>query len=169
MKENPELSAGARRVMMHAKNVARDHKHDFITTEHILLGILESDRPVKGVRVMRDLDVDTDGFKSFVMSNLKKYAGSKKPKLQEIEPSPRVLKMLSYASSIAKEMGTELVQIDHILLSILVSDAGSGNNLFRLKNLDVNFLYEAIYVEVLPSKKAKRKKKQPAVDEDAGG
>jgi len=168
MKEHPELSAGARRVMMHAKNVARDHKHDFITTEHILLGILESDRPVKGVRVMRDLEVDTDQFKSFVMSNLKKYTGSKKPKLQDIEPSPRVLKMLSYASSIAKEMGTELVQIDHILLSILVSDAGSGNNLFRLKNLDVNFLYEAIYVEVLPNKRSRRKKKQPAVEDATG-
>lgn len=168
MKENPELSVGARRVMMHAKNVARDYKHDFITTEHILLGILESERPVKGISVMRELEVDTDEFKSFVISNLQKYKGSRKPKLKDIEPSPRVLNMLSYASSIASEMGTDLVQIDHILLSILVSDAGSGNNLFRLKNLDVNFLYEAIYIEVLPKKKTKRKKKQPVVDEETG-
>lgn len=168
MKQQPELSPGARRVMLHAKNVARDYKHDFITTEHILLGILESSRPVKGVSVMRNLEVDTEDFKSFVISNLQKYKGDRKPKLQDIEPSSRVLNMLSYASSIAKEMGTDLVQIDHILLSILVSDAGSGNNLFRLKNLDVNFLYEAIYVEVLPNKRAKSKKKQPAVDETDG-
>ena len=54
------------------------------------------------------------------------------------------------------------------MLSILVSDAGSGNNLFRLKNLDVNFLYEAIYVEVLPNRRTKSKKKQPALDETDG-
>ena len=49
MKEDFNLSVGARRVMMAAKHIARDHRHDFVTTEHILLGILESDRPVKGV------------------------------------------------------------------------------------------------------------------------
>ena len=135
MKNTPELSVGSRRVMMIAKQTARDHKHDFITTEHILLGILECERPVRGVKVMQELEIDIDEFKSFIIGSLNKYSGPKKPALKDIEPSDRVLKMLSYASSIAKEMGTDLVQIDHILLSILVSDAGSGNNLFRLKNI----------------------------------
>ena len=134
--ETHELSPGARRVMMHAKKVARDHKHSFITTEHMLLGILESSRPIKGVRIMQELDVDIPEFRTFVIDSLQKYKGNKTPKLQDIEPSPRVLKMLSYASSIANEMGTAIVQIDHILLSILVSDGGTGNNLFRLKNID---------------------------------
>lgn len=165
MKNTPELSVGSRRVMMHAKKTARDHKHDFITTEHILLGILESERPVKGIKVMQELEVNTDEFKSFIIDNLKKYSGPKKPALKDIEPSDRVLKMLSYASSIAKEMGTDLVQVDHILLSILVSDAGSGNNLFRLKNIDVNFLYETIYLEVQP-KRTRRKKKQVVEGDD---
>ena len=71
MKNTPELSVGSRRVMMHAKKTARDHKHDFITTEHILLGILESERPVRGIKVMQELEVNTDEFKSFIIDNLK--------------------------------------------------------------------------------------------------
>ena len=166
MKEDFNLSVGARRVMMAAKHIARDHRHDFVTTEHILLGILESDRPVKGVQIMQEFEVDAEEFKSFVIDNLQKYKGDKKPKMQDIEPSPRVLSMLSYASSIAKEMGTTLVQTDHILMSILVSDAGSGNNLFRLKNIDANLLYEAIYIEVEPAKNKKKKKKAFSLEEE---
>ncbi len=166
MKDMPDLSAGARRVMITAKNIAREHKHDFITTEHILLSILERTNPIKGVRVMKELDVDPDDFKEFVIQSLQKYTGDKKPELKDVEPSPRVLKMLSYASSIAKEMGTTNVKTDHILLSILVSDAGSGNNLFRLKNIDANFLYEAIYIEVEPAKSKKKKKQLFSMDGD---
>ena len=152
--------------MMAAKHIARDHRHDFVTTEHILLGILESERPVKGVQIMQEFEVDAEEFKSFVIDNLQKYKGDKKPKMQDIEPSPRVLSMLSYASSIAKEMGTTLVQTDHILMSILVSDAGSGNNLFRLKNIDANLLYEAIYIEVEPVKNKKKKKKAFSLEDE---
>ena len=68
MKVTPELSPGARRVMARAKSVARDYKHDFITTEHVLLGILERERPTTGVSLMRELEVDVDKFKSFVIS-----------------------------------------------------------------------------------------------------
>ena len=103
MKDMPDLSVGARRVMIAAKKIAKDHKHDFITTEHILLSILERDKPIKGVQVMADLDVDPEEFKEFVIQNLQKYKGDKEPELKDVEPSPRVLKMLSYASSIAKE------------------------------------------------------------------
>lgn len=166
MKDMPDLSAGARRVMISAKHIAREHKHDFITTEHILLSILERTQPIKGILVMKELDVDPDEFKEFVIQNLQKYKGDKKPELKDVEPSPRVLKMLSYASSIAKEMGTVNVKTDHILLSILVSDAGSGNNLFRLKNIDANFLYEAIYIEVEPAKSRKKKKQAFSLDGD---
>ena len=167
MKDDFNLSVGARRVMLTAKHIARDHNHDFVTTEHILLSILESDRPVKGVQIMQELEVDADEFKNFVIDNLKKYKGDKKPDVKDVEPSPRVLNMLGYASSIAKEMGTTMVQIDHILLSILVSDAGSGNNLFRLKNIDATMLYETIYIEVEPAKNRKKKKPAFSLDDES--
>ena len=160
MSETPDMSVGTRRVMTKAKKLAQDYKHDFITTEHILLSILETDRPVKGIELMGDLNVDVVEFRNFVMNSLSKYKGSKRPELDEIEPSARVLRMLSYAGSIAREMDTDLVSIDHVLLSILVSDQGSGNNLFRLKNIDVSYLYETIYSAIQPRKTKRRKAKQ---------
>ena len=164
MNQKPELSPGGRRIMIKAKSLARDFCHDFITTEHMLLSILESEKTGRGVDVMIDLDVDVESFKEFIIKNLRKYKNKNKPELKDIEPSERVLKMLSFAASIAKEMDQTTVSIDHILLSILVSDAGSGTNLFRLKNIDVNFLYEAIYIEIQPKKT--RRKKQTVSDEE---
>jgi ATP-dependent Clp protease ATP-binding subunit ClpC len=159
MNEQPELSVGGRRVMMHAKKLARDYQHDFITTEHVLLSIMESDRVPKGIKIMQTVHkIEIDSFRSFVTSNLKKYRGPKKPDLHDIEPSSRMLKMLSYASCIAQEMDATLVDIDHLLLSILVSDTGSGNNLFKLKNIDVDVLYEDIYSRVCPKKVNNRKR-----------
>ena len=169
MSQTPDMSVGTRRVMMKAKRYAQDYKHDFITTEHILLSILETDRPVKGIEVIKELQIDVRDFRDFVIDSLSKYKGDKKPELKDIEPSARVLKMLSYAGAIAKEMQTDLVSIDHVLLSILVSDAGSGNNLFRLKNIDVNFLYETIYAEIQPPKRTRRRKAKQAATEESQG
>lgn len=159
MNEQPELSVGGRRVMMHAKKLAREYQHDFITTEHVLLSIMESDRVPKGIKIMQTVhQIDIEGFRSFVVSNLGKYKGPKKPDLKEIEPSARMLKMISYASCIAQEMDANLVDIDHLLLSILVCDTGSGNNLFKLKNIDVDVLYEDIYSRVSSKKALNRKR-----------
>lgn len=162
MKEQPELSVGCRRVINRAKQIARDHNHDFITTEHVLLSVLEEPRPPRSIKIMNSThDIDRLEFKSFVISNLGKFKGNKKPEIKDIEPSGRVLKMISYASCIAQEMDLAQVDIDHLLLSILVSDSGSGNNLFKLKNIDVDTLYEDIYSRIIPDKKtSKRKTKQ---------
>lgn len=162
MNEQPELSAGARRVMMFAKKLAREYHHEFITTEHVLLSTLDSDRVPKSIKIMQSVHgIDTDAFRAFVISNLSKYKGPELPQLDQIEPSERLLKMLTYASCIAQEMESSHVDIDHLMLSILVSDSGSGNNIFKLKNIDVDKLYEDIYSKMITTKtKRKRRTKQ---------
>ena len=83
MNEQPELSVGGRRVMMHAKKLARDYQHDFITTEHVLLSIMESDRVPKSVKIMQSVhNVNMEEFRSFVITSLSKWKGSKKPELE---------------------------------------------------------------------------------------
>ena len=165
MNEQPELSVGGRRVMTHAKKLAREYRHDFITTEHVLLSIMESDRVPKSVKIMKTMHgVDVESFRAFVISSLSKYKMPKKPDLDSVEPSARMLKMLTFASCIAREMNMDLVSIDHLLLSILVSDSGSGNNLFKLKNIDVDTLYEDIYDKITPAtQRSKKKTRQRAV------
>lgn len=153
----PDLTVGGRRAMMTAKRLAADYKHDFITTEHVLLAILDSDKMTRGLKSISKDYVDLSQFKSFVISSLMKYKGPDDIDVTQIEPSARTLTMLSYASSIASEMGASLIDVDHILLSILVSDSGSGNNLFRLKNINVDELYDVIYSAIQPKQTRKKK------------
>ena len=164
MKEYPNLSPASRRVILSAKTIARDCKHDFITTEHLLLAILERKSVTAGIKVLEEAGVDIEEFKAFIITNLAKWTDKDTPTLESIEPSARMLSMLSYASAIAQELTSEQIQVDHMLLSILVSDSGTGNNLFRLKNISTDELYEAIYVKLEPKRKthAKRPARQAA-------
>lgn len=158
----PELSARSRKIMMTAKRLAQTYLHDFVTTEHILLSILEAPNPCDGVQIMSTMNIDVIEFKSFIMTSLGKYKGDRRPVLSDIEPSGRVLKVMSYASCIAQEMKRLAVDVDHILMSILVSDSGTGNNLFKLKNIDVDDLYEIIYSSIAPRIDKTRRKLQKA-------
>lgn len=160
MMELPDLTVGGRRAMMTAKRLAADYKHDFITTEHVLLAILNADKMTRGLKSISKEYIDIIEFKSFVISSLKKYKGPDIIDTTQIEPSARTLTMLAYASNIASEMGSELIDVDHILLSILVADSGSGNNLFRLKNINVDEIYDVIYSAIEPRQTRKRKNKK---------
>lgn len=160
MSKYPNLSTGSRRVLSVAKVIAKDCYHDFLTTEHLLLGVLEQKTPCMGVKKLADLGVDVTIFKSFIITNLRKYKGDKQPSLNSIEPSDRVLTMFEYASCIAQELDSNVVDVDHILLSILVSDSGTGNNLFKLKNIDTDLLYDTIYTELQPKEKKRQQTKQ---------
>ena len=158
--ELPDLSVGARKAVMQAKRFAQTYSHDFTTTEHLLLGILDHENRPTSVRVMTDMDIDILGLKSFIIKNLQKYKGPDKPKMTDIELSGRAMKVLAYASNIATEMKCTLVDLDHLMLSILVSDSGTGNNLFKLKNIDVDHLYEVIFNTITPKSTKYKKPKQ---------
>jgi ATP-dependent Clp protease ATP-binding subunit ClpC len=168
MKEYPNLSPASRRTLLSAKTIAKDCRHEFLTTEHILLALLNRKTDTIGIKVMSREGMDLEAFRAFIISNLSKWKGKTQPDIDQIEPSSRLLSMMSYASCVAQELGSELIQVDHLLLSILVSDTGTGNNLFRLKNIDTSDLYESIYIELEPTRKArnKSKTKQPIT---AGG
>lgn len=159
MKEYPNLSPASRRTILTAKTLARDCKHDFITTEHILLAILDRKTITPGIKVLEQVGVDLEEFKSFIITNLAKWNDRETPAIDSIEPSARMLSMMSYASAIAQELESEQIKVDHMLLSILVSDTGTGNNLFRLKNINTDELYEAIYVELEPKNKTRSRNK----------
>jgi len=167
MKDLPDLTVAGRRAMMTAKKIALDYKHDFITTEHVLLAILDCDKVTPGLKAISKQYIQIEEFKSFVITNLQKYTGPENIDINLVEPSPRTLQMLAFASGIANEMDSSLIDVDHMLLSILVSDSGSGNNLFRLKNINVDDLYEIIYEAITP--RGVRKKQDQRQKSGTGG
>lgn len=158
MKEYPNLSPASRNVLSKAKTLASELRHEFLTTEHILLAMLNRKTYTVGFRVLVNMNIDLDEFKAFIITNLSKWKGEEIPKVTDIEPSARFLTMMTYASCVAQELESDLIEIDHMLLSILVSETGSGHNLFRLKNLDTNELYDGIYSALEPRTKRKTKK-----------
>jgi hypothetical protein len=127
------LSAGSREILELGGKEALGFHHDFIGTEHVLLGLLEAKAGV--VRgVLQKMGVDD----KIVRSEIEKVVGNG-PEQQTgrtLRYTPRVTKALELAGTEARGMKQNEVGVEHIFLGLL--GEGSGVAALVLKNLGVN-------------------------------
>jgi hypothetical protein len=127
------LAAGAQRVLELGGREALGFHHDFIGTEHVLLGLLESESgPITGV--LHRLGVD----RKAVRSEIEKIVGlgSVQRNIPVLRQTPRVKKALELARREAKTNKQNCVGPEHIFLGLLLE--GGGVAALVLKNLGVN-------------------------------
>ncbi len=112
----------ARLVMRLAHEEAQHFKHEYIGTEHVLLGLI---RETSGIaaRAMRNLGVDEAGIRREVENAVLK--GSMASCSGNLPLTPRVKKALEYAVEEARALRSEAVGPEHLLLALLAR-AASG-------------------------------------------
>ncbi len=114
------FSERARRVVSLAQDEARALRHDYIGTEHILLGLGREDEGL-AARVLESLDVTVDGVRAAVVRIVglgEEVVGSRIPF------TPRAKKVLAVAVSEARSQGNSDVQTEHILLALVGENEG---------------------------------------------
>jgi len=106
----------ARRVMRLAHEEAQNLKHEYIGTEHILLGLV---RETSGVaaRALRILGVDEIGIRREVENAVLK--GSAALLSGNLPLTPRVKKTIEYAVEEARQLRCEAVGSEHLMLGLL--------------------------------------------------
>ena len=123
----------AQQVLALARKEADTLNHNFVGTEHLLLGLIKLGQGV-AVNVLQKLGLDLET----VRLEVKKQVGTG-PDQKVTGPvpyTPGVKEALSLAAKEAKTLGHTYVGTEHILLSLLrEGDAGAGR---ILKNLDVD-------------------------------
>src|SRR3989339_619220 len=103
----------AQKVIHLASEEARRLKHDHLTTEHLLLGIIREEG--FAYKILKDLEVDLVDLFSDIESLIGHGEGTK----GEISLSPRTKKVLELSYNAAKELGFSFVGSEHILLGII--------------------------------------------------
>ena len=112
---------------------ARDFRHDFIGTEHVLLGLLESKTGVVPV-VLQRMGVDD----RIVRSEIQKIVANwpVQQTFHSLPYTPRVKKALALAGAEARAMNQTHIGAEHIFLGLLRE--GGGVAALVLKTLGVN-------------------------------
>jgi len=109
----------ARRVLSLAHQNAEQMRHNYIGTEHLLIGLIEEEGGVAG-RVLRDLGLDVERVREMVQrqSGAGTYRGGK------IDLAPGTQQVLEFAIEEARRMGHHYIGTEHILLGLVRFDEG---------------------------------------------
>jgi ATP-dependent Clp protease ATP-binding subunit ClpC len=106
----------ARKVMALANQEAQRLNHEYIGTEHILLGLVKEGSGV-GANVLRNLDVDLRRVRLEVEKLVK--AGPEMVTMGKLPQTPRAKKVIEYAIEEARNLNHNYVGTEHLLLGLL--------------------------------------------------
>jgi ATP-dependent Clp protease ATP-binding subunit ClpC len=104
----------ARQVVVLAQEEARALRHNYIGTEHLLLGLLREEEGL-AARVLRSLDVELEA----VREQVARIVGTGEEATSgQIPFTPRAKKVLELALREAKAMGHGYIGTEHVMLGL---------------------------------------------------
>lgn len=129
----------AQRVLSFAQEAALELGHDYVGTEHVLIGLT---KVINGVaaKALEELGIVTvDIFEA-----VEEQVGRGNKKATSIYMTPRVKHVLELAIQVANRMNHNYVGTEHILLGLLSDGGGVAVGILRAMNIRSNDIVEAI-------------------------
>ncbi len=111
----------ARKVMALANQEAQRFNHEYIGTEHILLGLVKEGSGV-GATVLKNLDVDIKKLRLEVEKLVK--SGPDMVTMGKLPHTPRAKKVIEFAIEEARSLNHNYVGTEHLLLGLLRETEG---------------------------------------------
>ena len=110
----------ARRVVVLAQEEARLLNHDYIGTEHILLGLVHEEQGV-AARALTELDISLEAVRTEVQETV---GQGQSPPPGHIPFTPRAKKVLELSLREAIQLGHNYIGTEHILLGLIREGEG---------------------------------------------
>jgi len=118
---NYNFTDRVRKVLAMAREEAVRLQHDYVGTEHILLGLIREGDGV-AAEVLRSLAADLDELLRLVEENIR--PGKASASIGELPYTTRAKKVLEYAMAEARELNHSYVGTEHLLLGLLREEKG---------------------------------------------
>lgn len=131
----------ARKVLVLAKEEARRFNHDYIGTEHILLGLVREGEGV-ACAVLQNLGLDMDRLRIEVEKLI--TPGSVTGVVGDIPFTPRAKKALELAAEEARTLGHNYIGTEHILLGLIREGEGLAMQVLYSLSVDLDKVREEI-------------------------
>jgi ATP-dependent Clp protease ATP-binding subunit ClpC len=136
------LTDRARKVMALANQEAQRFNHEYIGTEHILLGLVKEGSGV-GANVLKNLDIDLRKVRLEVEKLVK--SGPEMVTMGKLPQTPRAKKVIEYAIEEARNLNHNYVGTEHLLLGLLREHDGVAAQVL----LNLGLKLEEVREEVL--------------------
>jgi ATP-dependent Clp protease ATP-binding subunit ClpC len=108
----------SRRVIQLANQEARRLNHEYIGTEHILLGLVAVGAGV-AANVLKNLDIDLRKIRREVEKIIQHGPGGEQVVAGRLPHTPRTKKVIDYAIEEARNLDHNYVGTEHLLLGLL--------------------------------------------------
>ena len=129
----------AQRVLSFAQEAALELGHDYVGTEHVLIGLTKVKNGV-AAKALAELGIVTED----IFEAVEEQVGRGNKKVTSIYMTPRVKHVLELAVQVANRMNHNYVGTEHILLGLLSDGGGVAVGILRAMNIRSNDIVEAI-------------------------
>jgi ATP-dependent Clp protease ATP-binding subunit ClpC len=137
----------AKRAIMIAQEEAINLNHDYIGTEHILIGLLKEEEGV-AYQVLKELGVDAEK----VVEEIDRIVGKGEyQQVGEISFTPRSKKVLELASQEASQLKHNYIDTEHILLGLIKEGSGVAVRILTDLGINLNNVYSRIMKIIMES------------------
>jgi ATP-dependent Clp protease ATP-binding subunit ClpC len=142
----------ARRVVVQAQDEARTLNHDYIGTEHLLLGLLDESEGL-AAKALESLGIGLAAVRGRVEDAVP--PGQYARPAGHIAFTPRAKKVLELSLSEAKLLGHRYVGTEHILLGLLGEGDGVAAQVLRALGADLGGVRERV-IQLLAEYEARK-------------
>ncbi|MBY0232225.1 MAG: ATP-dependent Clp protease ATP-binding subunit [Gemmataceae bacterium] len=131
----------ARKVMQLANQEAQRFNHEYIGTEHILLGLVKEGSGV-AANVLKNLDVDLRKIRLEVEKIVQ--SGPDMVTMGKLPQTPRAKKVIEYAIEEARNLNHNYVGTEHLLLGLLREQEGVAAQVLQNLGLKLDDVREEV-------------------------
>ncbi|RFC43072.1 MAG: ATP-dependent Clp protease ATP-binding subunit ClpC [Verrucomicrobia bacterium] len=138
----------AQQVLALARKEADRFNHNYVGTEHLLLGLIKLGQGV-AVNVLQKMDLNLETVRMEVEKQV--GSGGDQKMVGNIPYTPRVKKVLGLAGKEAKALNHSYVGTEHILLGLLREGEGVAARVLRTLDVDIERTRNEILKELDPN------------------
>ncbi|MBW9145064.1 ATP-dependent Clp protease ATP-binding subunit [Clostridium sp. CM027] len=131
----------SQKILVYAQEEAKQLKHGYVGTEHILLGILKDEDGVCK-KSLDDMKISSEGVKKLVMEY--EGEGDIEMRSSEIPLTPRTKRLLELSLLEARNLNHNYISPEHILLALIREEEGVAYTILTNLGADFNKLRNGI-------------------------
>lgn len=162
---NEMFTEKARKAIEYARDEAARLKHDYIGTEHLLLGLIRLGEG-HAVEILNNIGIDANELKASIEEMVQPSGGTMQ--MGQLPLTARAKKTLEISGNEARALKSKDIDTQHILLALLKDEEGVAAQVMSMYDVDYKEVYEELrnIQSGKPSAfgRKRKKSKTPALD-----
>ena len=134
------FTARARRAVVNAQQEARELNHNYIGTEHLLLGLMREPESV-AARALQELKISQDTVREQVIQIVGR---GQQPPSGHVPFTPRAKKVLELSLREALQLSHNYIGTEHILLGLVREGEGVASQVLHKLGADLNRVRQTV-------------------------